>query len=269
MFLKSIESEHNILFIFETKDGYKIEAVLAKKPGCLCISTHVGCKIDCIFCASSKKGCIRALTLDELVEQINCVYEKQGKLNDVHFGGIGEPANNLSNVFSAMEKVKDKVNTFSLTTSIPSIESFKKIVEANFSGIAVSMHSVNNDTRKQIMPNALPATNVIDILKKMVKEYPDLSQKLTMGYIVLSGINDSDEEIREFVNLSKMLNCTLFPMYYNKIEENSFLRTDEKKYSEILELLKSENVKFSKSSGSRRDSIGGCGTLRVNRETKE
>ncbi len=269
MFLKSIESERNILFIFETKDGYKIEAVLAKKPVCLCISTHVGCKIDCVFCASSKKGCIRALTLDELVEQVNCVYEKQGKLNDVHFGGIGEPAINLTNVFSTMENVKDKVNTFSLTTSIPSVESFKKIVEANFSSIAVSMHSINDDTRKQIMPNALPATKVISILKEMVKEYPGLGQKLTIGYIILSGINDSDEEIREFINLAKELDCTLFPMYYNKIDENSSLHTDEKKYSEILELLKSENIKFSKSSGSRRDSIGGCGTLRVNRETKE
>lgn len=268
-FLESLESESNVLFVFETVDGYKIESVLAKKPMCLCISTHVGCNIGCVFCASCKKGCVRNLNVDELLAQVKYVHNMYGKLNDVHFGGIGEPLNNLDYVVAAKAMLGEVTKTFSITTSIPNTESFERINMAEFDSITVSLHSMRDETRKTIMPNSLSAKLLIQYLRKFSKSNQTFGSKVTIGYLMLDGINDSDDEIREFINLAKELDCTLFPMYYNKIDDNIRLRTNEEKYNQTIEFLKANDIKFSKSSSSRRDAIGGCGTLRLNREIRQ
>lgn len=268
-FLESLESESNVLFIFETVDGYKIESVLAKKPMCLCISTHVGCNVGCIFCASCKKGCMRNLGVDELLAQVRYVYNMYGKLNDIHFGGIGEPLNNLDYVIAAKAMLGEVTKTFSITTSIPDTELFERISMTDFDSITVSLHSTRDKTRKNIMPNSLSAKLLIQYLQGLSKSDPSFANKVTLGFLMLEGINDSDDEIREFINLAKELNCTLFPMYYNKIDDNITLKTNEEKYNRTIEFLKANGIKFSRSSSSRRDAIGGCGTLRLNREVRQ
>lgn len=267
--LESLESESNVLFIFETIDGYKIESVLAKKPMCLCISTHVGCNVGCVFCASCKKGCVRSLSVDELIAQVRHVHNIYKNLNDIHFGGIGEPLNNLEHVIVAKALLGEVTKTFSITTSIPDVELFERIHTADFYSITVSLHSMRDKTRKIIMPNSLPARLLVRYLQEFRKSNPSFGDKVTIGYLMLEGINDSDDEIREFIDLARELNCTLFPMYYNKIDENVRLKTDDEKYNTTIEFLKVNDIKFSKSSSSRRDAVGGCGTLRLNREIRQ
>lgn len=267
--VKIIESENNMLFIFETVDGYKIESVLAKKPMCLCVSTHVGCEIGCVFCASGKNGCVRPLHFEEVLEQVNYVYGIYGKLNDVHFGGIGEPLNNLKNILCVKRQLEENVNSFSITTSIPSLLLFTQILDSDFKNITISLHSMRDNTREVIMPHSLKSSILQSELRKLSYKRADFSEKISIGYIMLEGINDSNDEIMEFVDFVKELKCALFPMFYNIIDEKISLVTNELKYEQILGYLGINNIKFLKSSSSRRDATGGCGTLKVNREMIE
>jgi 23S rRNA (adenine2503-C2)-methyltransferase len=264
-----LESEHNILYIFETDDGYKIESVLAKSAECLCVSTHVGCNIGCTFCASCKKGYYRDLNESEILFQAEHVYNERKFLQDLHIGGIGEPLNNFDNVLSTIEKVKDRIHSFSISTSVPSIEKLDRALNFDFSRITISLHGITEEVRKKLIPNSIQLEKILEYLREKLQQIPGLKDKIYLGYLLLEGVNDSKADIDQLISVVQKLNVSIFLMYCNKISDDSILHTDDNRFSEVMTLLKEKNINFSKSSPSRKDKIGGCGTLRINRSNIE
>jgi 23S rRNA (adenine2503-C2)-methyltransferase len=260
-----LESEHNILYIFETDDGHKIEAVLAKSADCLCVSTHVGCDVGCAFCASCKRGFYRNLSENEVLFQVEHVYSERKFLQDLHFGGIGEPLNNFDCVLSTIEKVKDRIGSFSISTSVPSIEKLDKALNTDFSRITISVHGITKEVRKKLIPNSVELGSILDYLGEKLQQVPTLKEKIYLGYLLLEGVNDSEAEIEKLMSVVQKLQVSVFLMYCNRISDDSTLHTNDSRFIEVMSLLKEKNINFSKSSSSRKDKIGGCGTLRLNR----
>lgn len=262
---KKILSDETILYIFNTFDGYKIESVFSKSHHGLCVSTQIGCKIGCLFCASCKNGFIRNLNKDELQYQIDFVTQDQAFLNDLHFAGIGEPLLNYDSVISVFEENKPHIKDIYITTSAPSLAHLNNILKYDFTRVFISFHSFDGETRKKIMPHSLNPNEIINNLSEKIKCNDSFKEKIYIGYLLLHDINDSPNDIEHLTRISMELDIPVYLMFCNRISYNSKFFTDERRFDEVISLLDKKNIRFSKSSPARRDRIGGCGTLRVNR----
>lgn len=265
--IKKITSDNTILYIFETNDGNRIEAVYSKPHKGLCVSSQIGCPVGCVFCASNYRF-IRNLREDEINEQLEYVTKEQGHLQSFHFGGTGEPLLNMNAVVKIFNKWSGVCEDAFLTTSVPNINLLSEILNYPFKKIFISMHSLDSITRHELMPHSLPPDNISAYLSSMVRNHAD-KPEIFIGYLLLSGINDSEENISELIKFCQLTSLPAYLMVYNKIEKNSKLYTNLSRLESIIELFKDKNILYSVSSPARQDKIGGCGTLKVNRNILE
>lgn len=186
-------------YLFKLEDGNLIESVLifSSKRVTECISSQIGCKYNCLFCESGKKGFTRDLTVSEILNQVLFVKKKIGSnLNNIVFMGIGEPLDNYSNVAKAIciLNSKDAFNigarrvTISTCGVIPAI---KRLQERDWQiELSVSLHAPENKLRSYLMPvnNMYPLPDLI----KACKNYAEKTKRqITFEYILIKGVNDS------------------------------------------------------------------------------
>ena len=235
--------------------------VYSLKSKCLCISTQIGCKTGCVFCASGSRGFIRNLTVEEMKEEF-CHCINQGfPIEILHLGGVGEPLRNLENVMSLKDSID--VDYIQITTSVPDEKSLRTVLNSDFDSIIISMHSMIDATRKDIIPNSLPVTNIIDLLDEETEKNPKLKDIVRISYLLLGDKNTSFEEETKFFEFVKQSGFRLLLMAYNVVNGNEKLATDISKYIELKKRIVIENINCEDCvlSLSRRDNIGGCGTL--------
>lgn len=213
-------------YILETNDGHKIESVVIPDPKrtTLCISTQVGCPLDCQFCATGLMGYKRNLTAGEIFDQFLLVSKDYTKspITNIVYMGMGEPLLNFQNTVKSLQIfAEEKTRGISLkkiTVSTAGIA--PKIVELADSGLkvklALSLHSLFEETRSKIMPitRKYSITENLEAVRYYAKQ---TGTRITFEYVMLKDINDREDDFHALVRLCKSLPCKLNIIPFNSI----------------------------------------------------
>ncbi len=260
--LTSPESPLNKLFLIELEDGNTVEAV-HYRGDTLCVSTQVGCPIECKFCVSGREGLLRNLTAEEIYGQYELVKECHA-IKRIAVAGIGEPLANWENVKSAFWKFKEEHLKVSFYTTGFPLKNLRELIELPHAGVSISVHSLNKELRKELMPFAGNVNLLIDFLKEFL---PTLSRKkrgkVSLAYLLMEGVNDSREDLESLSELASSLGVSVSLLFYNDIL--GFSRLSPERYEEAFLFLRNRGVRVTLSNRFRKDKLGGCGTLAVNR----
>ena len=223
-------------FLFKLLDGQAIESVLIPmKEGknTICVSTQVGCKMNCKFCATAKLGFIRNLQTWEIVYQVRYIYNQIKKEThrtpNIVFMGMGEPLDNYENVIRAILIINNEhglsISRRRITVStcgiVPKIEELKK--DLAYINLAISLNAADNLKRNYLMPinNSYPIEELIN----SAKDFPLPERKrLTFEYIMIKGFNDTQEDIKNLIKLLKPIKCklNLIPLNKHLYSENLY-----------------------------------------------
>ena len=259
-------------YLFELEDGNKIESVVMFHDygTSICVSSEVGCNMSCAFCESGRLKKVRDLKAYEIVQQILIIEEDiQKRITHVVVMGIGEPFDNYDNVMRFIKIINcgkgidigSRHITISTCGIIPGIKRFMN--EEGQVNLAISLHAPNNELRSRIMPinKAYPLNDLIEVIKEYIKK---TNRRVTFEYIMLEGINDSEENAKELATLIKGINCYVNIIPYNETENIGFKRTKEWKIMKFYDILKKNkiNVTIRKEFGGNVDAA--CGQLRAN-----
>ena len=264
-------------YLLNLKDNNKIECVLMNHDYgySLCISSQVGCNMGCSFCESGRLKKVRDLTLDELITQIIEVenYEKI-RIDSIVVMGIGEPFDNFENIKrfisvatnNKMIGIGQRHITISTCGLVPKIYEFADLETGV--NLAISLHAPNNEIRDKIMKvnHAYKIEKIMEALDYYISK---TNRRVTIEYIMLEGINDSDECAHELSNLvkGKLMYVNLIP--YNETTNFNLKRSNDFKIKSFYDILKMNNVNVT-----IRKEMGGnlsaaCGQLRARNESDE
>ena len=264
------EEDKSVKILFRTRDDHFIETVsmVENNRHTVCLSSQVGCVLDCHFCATGELGLKRNLSTGEIVDQLIYVRENTDQpITNVVFMGMGEPFHNYDNVLNASDifhspkgfNLASTRITISTAGLLPQINKFIK--EKRRYKLAISLNASNDKVRTEIMP--INKKWSINDLIKSGKEYSNQKKRLIMfEYVLLKGINDSEEDALELARLLQGIPCKINLIPYNEIE-GKYQRPDETtitKFSEILHNYRDEYrvlVRWSKG----QDIAAGCGQL--------
>ena len=265
--LKS-KNENTIKYLFETNDHKLIESVSMIDSGrhTLCISSQIGCSVDCDFCATGKMGIIRNLNCGEIIQQlISISAERKQKITNIVFMGMGEPFLNYANVIKACKIINDpsgfnlssKRITISTSGILPIMKQF--ILEKHKYKLAISLNASNNSDRDKLIPinKKWPIEDILDTIKdyKYQKYRP-----IMFEYVLINGVNDSIENAIELSNLLKKIHCKINIIPYNETEKNYKRSKNIEKFVTKLNEIKSNYrvlIRWSKG----QDIDAACGQL--------
>ena len=259
-------------YLFNLNDSNKIEAVLMNHDygNSLCVSTEVGCNMGCSFCESGRLKKVRNLDTYEMVEQILLIEEvTKTRISHIVLMGIGEPFDNYDNVIDFIDIINSgkgiDIGARHITVStcgiVPKIEEFIK--NGKQVNLAISLHAPNDELRNKLMP--INKVYNLELLIKTLKKYIELTnRRVTFEYILLDGINDTDNCAVELSNLLKGMNAYVNLIPYNETSHIEFKRSN--KIMQFYDILKKNNINVTvrKEFGSKVNAA--CGQLRSNYE---
>lgn len=243
---KQVSTDGTIKYLLEFEDGNCVETVLMRFDNranlTACVSSQVGCAVNCAFCATGKRGFVRNLTPSEIVEQVLTIQRDTGlKITNVVFMGQGEPLLNLNNVMEALDifnedfQVGARRITISTSGIIPQIN---KLAQMELqSTLAISLHAPIGSLREKIMPieKKYPLTE----LKKSLKNYIEKTgRRITIEYLLIKDLNDTVEVAKELANYLRDIKCNINLIPYNSTEKNEFEKSSQNsimKFKYILE----------------------------------
>ena len=258
-------------YLFELSDGHRIESVLMEHDYgfSICISSQIGCNMGCAFCQSGRLKKIRNLEVDEMLLQVMSVEKDLGqRISHVVIMGIGEPFDNYDNFMDFIRIVNDPYSlaigqrhiTVSTCGIVPKIREFAD--EETGVNLAISLHAPNNELRSKIMKinNAYKIEEVMDAVKYYISK---TNRRVTFEYILLKGVNDTEECAKELSTLLRGINCYVNLIPYNETENIEFKRSSTSQIGMFYDILKknSINVTIRKEFGSNVSAA--CGQLRA------
>ena len=264
-------------YLFRLQDNSLIESVLMRHDygTSICISSEVGCNMGCKFCESGRLKKVRGLETGEMVEQILAVEDDiKDKITHVVVMGIGEPFDNYENVTNFVKIINHPkglaIGSRHITISTSGI--VPKILEfADFPyqvNLAISLHAPTNEIRNSIMPinKAYPIEKLMDALRIY---YEKTKRKITFEYVMLSGINDTDECAERLAKLLKGMNCYVNLIPYNETNNIGYKRSKKEKILRFYDIMKKNNINVT-----IRREFGGkisaaCGQLRSKKENSD
>ena len=267
---KQISKDGTIKYLFDVLDDNAIETVrMEYKHGIsLCVSSQIGCKMGCKFCASTGIAFIRNLTPGEIIEQILAVQrDTQERISNIVFMGIGEPLDNYDNVIKAIRIINDPkgleigARHISVSTSgiVPMIY---KLVDENIQcTLSISLHSPTNEKRSQIMPvnKAYPIEELIDACKYYIEK---TNRRVSFEYALAKDNNDNLEDAKRLVNLLKGMNCHVNLIPINKIENGKFTKSSNDNIIKFRDYLNSKGIVATIRRELGSDIDAACGQLR-------
>lgn len=268
-----------VKYLFRLNDGSFIESVLMKyKYGyTLCISSQVGCKMGCVFCASTKSGCVRSLLPSEMLGQIHAAQRDMNiRISHIVMMGMGEPLDNFDNAMRFLELIGDEnglnlsIRNISLSTCgiVPKIyELMDRHLQLTLS---VSLHAPNNEMRSRVMPinKKYPIEELMTACRKYTKE---TSRRISFEYAMIKDVNDSDRCAYELASLLKGMLCHVNLIPANEITESKHKRSTVERQERFIEILNSRGVNATVRRSLGSDIDASCGQLRSRhiREKKE
>ena len=243
------KNKKSVKALITLQDKEKIETVLMcynDNRNTVCVSSQVGCPLNCAFCATGREGFTRNLSFFEMIEQVlffaRFLKKENKKITNIVFMGMGEPLLNYDNVIKAIKILNDKdgfnlgIRSFSISTA-GIIDGIEKLIKENKEiNLAISLNASNSKLRSQLMP--VNDKHPLDKLLKTIDRYIKKSRRKVMfEYIMIKGINDSDEDALELSRIAKNRLCFVNLIPCNPIGEKFQPSTTEriKKFRKILE----------------------------------
>lgn len=264
-------SELTNKYLFELEDGNLIEAVLMRHDYGLsiCVSSQVGCNMGCSFCESGRLKKVRDLTAGEIVRQILMIEDDiKERISSVVVMGIGEPFDNYDNIMDFIRIINDPLGiaigarhiTVSTSGIVPKIKEYAN--EAIQTNLAISLHAPNNEIRNKIMKinKAYDIYEVIDAIKYYIDK---TNRRVTLEYVMLSGVNDSVANANELSDLIRGLNVYVNLIPYNETSHIEYKKSQNDTIMKFYDTLKKRgiNVTVRREFGGNIDAA--CGQLRA------
>ena len=261
-------------FLFLLNDGNVVEGVLMKyKYGnTICVSTQVGCRMNCAFCASGLDGLIRNLTPGEILGQVIAVNKdnKQGDeraITNIVLMGSGEPFDNYDNVTKFLDLVNAEgglnisMRNISLSTCGLCDKIYKLADDGYNLTLTISLHAPDDETRLKIMP--VTKKYSVEDIKKAVKYYFDKTgRRIVFEYSMIAGVNDSISHAKALVNLLKGLTCHVNIIALNYVKERGLKGTNNDNIKEFMDYLEKNKISATRRRTMGADIDGACGQLR-------
>lgn len=247
----------NILLPMELPEGICVESVYYGS-GTLCVSSQAGCRMACPFCASGREGLIRSLTAEEMHKQVEL--HADNSVKRITISGIGEPMDNLDEVLRFMKESELPV---SITTSVPDIEKLKILLKSKHNGVMLSLHAGTVKTHKKLIPKSVSLDDIFDALtEEWQKMSVNKRKKIGFNYMLLEGINDSEEELCTFAdNVKPFKEATVHLLYCNDVDGSKFHSPDTCRFSCVYERMRERDINVRRANTWRKSKTGGCGTL--------
>lgn len=267
--VKQESSDGTLKYLLEYPDGQCVETVLMRFDNranlTACVSSQVGCAVNCSFCATGKRGFIRNLTYKEIVEQVLTIQRDTGlKVTNVVFMGQGEPLLNLDNVLKAMEIFNENFQigarrlTISTSGIIPGIEKLANIDMQ--STLALSLHAPNHETRRKLMQ--IEDKYPMPELKKTLKNYiAKTGRRITIEYLLIKDLNDTLQSAKELVSYLHDLKCNVNLIPYNSTEKNDYQKPSNNSIMRFKSLLEQSGKKVTVRLERGADIDAACGQL--------
>lgn len=268
--VKQVSTDGTIKYLLEYPDGECVETVLMRFDNranlTACVSSQVGCAVNCSFCATGKRGFIRNLTYKEIIEQVLTIQRDTGlKVTNVVFMGQGEPLLNLDNVLKAMEMFNEnfQIGARRLTVSTSGIiPQINKLAENDMhSTLAISLHAPNHDIRSRLMK--IEDKYPMPELKKALKNYVDKTgRRITIEYLLIKDLNDTLESAKQLVQYLHDIKCNINLIPYNPVSENDYQKPSNNSIMRFKSLLEQSGKKVTVRLERGADIDAACGQLR-------
>ncbi|MDF2587439.1 MAG: radical enzyme Cfr family [Anaerocolumna sp.] len=257
-------------FLFRLYDGRVLESVLMRyhHGNSVCISSQVGCKMGCKFCASTIGGFERNLTPAEMLDQIYQIQRISGeRVSNVVVMGTGEPLDNYDNLVKFIRILTDEnglnISQRNITVSTCGlVEKMKQLADEELQiTLALSLHAPNDNVRQQLMPIA----NKVDIssaIKACEYYYQKTGRRITFEYSMVEGVNDLPEHARELATRIKGLNCHVNLIPVNPIKERDYRQSESKNIQNFKNILEKYRINVTIRREMGTDINAACGQLR-------
>ncbi|MBG9455284.1 ribosomal RNA large subunit methyltransferase N [Lysinibacillus sphaericus] len=278
--IKQESKDGTIKFLFQLQDGYSIETVLMRHEygNSVCVTTQVGCRIGCTFCASTLGGLKRHLLAGEIVEQVVKVQQTLDEVGErvshIVIMGIGEPFDNYDAMMNFLKVINHEKGlnigarhiTVSTSGIVPKIYEFAdEQLQINF---AVSLHAPNQEDRQKLMPIA--RAYKLDELMEAVQYYTNKTgRRVTFEYGLMSGENDSVEIAEELSALIKGIKCHVNLIPVNYVPERDYVRTSRSQIFAFEKTLKKNGINVTIRREQGADIAAACGQLRAQERSEE
>ena len=266
--ISQIDGTRKYLFLLE--DGNVIESVLMryKHGNSVCISSQVGCRMGCRFCASTLDGLVRGLKPSEMIDQIYKIGQDIGeRISNVVVMGTGEPMDNYDNLLQFITLLTDEnglnISQRNLTVSTCGIvPRMRQLADEKLSiTLALSLHASNQKKRLELMPvaNKYDIHDVIDACKYY---FDQTGRRVTFEYSLVGGVNDTDEDARELSQLIHGMNCHVNLIPVNPIKERDYVQSNAAVVAAFRNKLEKNGINVTVRREMGRDIDGACGQLR-------
>ena len=264
--------DDTVKFLFGLADGNCVEGVLMRYHHgyTLCISTQVGCRMGCAFCASTIEGCVRDLTAGEMLGQILCAnryLHGEDRVHNVVLMGSGEPLDNYDNVTRFLRLLREPegiqigLRNVSLSTCglVPKMMRFAE--EDLPVTLSVSLHAPNDEIRRQLMPIA--RTYPMEELLRACRYYVEKTgRRVIFEYALVGGLNDGDAHAAELASRLRGLQCHVNLIPLNSVPERGLRGVNEATVRRFLDKLESLHISATRRREMGDDIEGACGQLR-------
>lgn len=262
--LESVDG--TVKYLFPVSSGKYVETVFIPdgERATLCVSSQVGCKMNCLFCQTGKQGFEGQLTAADILNQIYSLPEAE-RLTNVVFMGQGEPMDNLDNVLRTTEVLTASWgyawSPKRITVSSVGVKNkFKRFLDESECHVAVSMHSPFHEQRVALMPaeKQMPISEVVDLLRQYDFTH---QRRCSFEYICFGGLNDSLTYAREIVKLTQGLECRVNLIRFHAIPQVDLPPSDEKKMEVMRDYLTAHGVFATIRASRGQDIFAACGLL--------
>ncbi len=244
-------------WVLQLDGGNNIETVFIPdgERGTLCVSSQVGCALECTFCSTAQQGFNRNLSTAEIVGQLRAAYQyfdathrNERIITNVVLMGMGEPLLNFDNVIAAMNIMTDDDSyglskrrvTLSTSGVVPAME---RMCEATDVSLAVSLHAPNDTLRDELVPlnKKYPIKELMAACKRYA-EAGNSKRKITFEYVMLDGINDRPEHARQLIKILKGVPCKVNLIPFNPFPQSEYRRSSSKVITRFWEILMAANI---------------------------
>lgn len=268
---RSVAKDQTIKFLLRLDDGQIIETVgmPTDKRLTVCVSSQVGCPMACDFCATGKGGFTRNLATHEIVDQVLTVQEAfEQRVSNIVFMGMGEPLLNVQNVVAAVQCLNRDIGIGQRSITISTVGipgQIRRLAQHRLQvTLAVSLHASNQTLRTQLIPSAqrYPLTDLLD----ECRDYVSITgRRVTFEYILLSGLNDDQEQAADLAQLLRGFQSHINLIPYNPIDEVAYQRPSRKRVNQFTDSLKASGVAVSVRYSRGLEKDAACGQLRASK----
>jgi len=257
-------------YLFALSDGNLVESVLMryKHGNSVCISSQVGCRMGCKFCASTLDGLERNLWPSEMLDQIYRISADIGeRISNVVVMGTGEPMDNYDNLLRFIRLLTDEnglnISQRNVTVSTCGlVPQMRKLADEKLQiTLALSLHATTDEKRKKLMPIA-NRYSISELMDACQYYFEQTGRRLTFEYSLVGGVNDTDEDAKELIALAKPLCCHINLIPVNPIKERDYVQSDDHRIQSFKNKLEKNKINVTIRREMGRDIDGACGQLR-------